>query len=209
MNYRRIYDLLITRGKDRPRSIGYERHHIIPRCLGGSNDVDNLTTLTPEEHYVAHQLLVKIYPDNHALAKAVAMMLPGRPSNKMYGWVRRRLALAKSVEQTGIGNSQFGSRWIHNPITKESKKLSAGTLEDGWAYGRYKHPKKERTVRKENRKKQTELYRSYHDIYKKVGFDKFVAETGYDKSRQNLVQQFARLLEEFIPQNGRKRYFPR
>jgi NUMOD3 motif len=35
----------------------YEKHHIVPRSLGGSNDVANIVKLTPREHYIAHRLL--------------------------------------------------------------------------------------------------------------------------------------------------------
>ena len=41
----------------------YERHHIKPRCMGGTDDMFNLVDLTPREHYIAHQLLAQLYPD--------------------------------------------------------------------------------------------------------------------------------------------------
>lgn len=37
-----------------------ERHHIIPKCLGGNNEKENLVSLTGREHYIAHKFLVKI-----------------------------------------------------------------------------------------------------------------------------------------------------
>ena len=37
-----------------------ERHHIIPRCLGGTDDESNLVDFTYREHYIAHYLLYKI-----------------------------------------------------------------------------------------------------------------------------------------------------
>lgn len=67
MNYKKHYDLPITRGKNRMLEGYVERHHIIPRCMGGTDDLENLVDLTPEEHYVAHQLLVKMNPTNHKL----------------------------------------------------------------------------------------------------------------------------------------------
>lgn len=38
----------------------FERHHIKPRCVGGSDDEDNLVLLTGREHFVAHCLLAMI-----------------------------------------------------------------------------------------------------------------------------------------------------
>lgn len=62
MIYSRIYDSLIVNAKARKSPSGYtEIHHILPRSLGGSNDHDNLVTLTAKEHYIAHHLLYKIY----------------------------------------------------------------------------------------------------------------------------------------------------
>lgn len=37
----------------------FEKHHIIPRSLGGSNKSDNIVLLTAKEHYVVHHLLTK------------------------------------------------------------------------------------------------------------------------------------------------------
>ena len=48
-----ISNILNTRG--RFNCDGYkERHHIVPRCMGGTNDNDNLIDLYAEEHYIAH-----------------------------------------------------------------------------------------------------------------------------------------------------------
>jgi len=220
MNYKKIYESLIERGKTRILDQYTENHHIIPRCMGGSDDQDNLVRLTPEEHYVAHQLLVKIYPENYSLAKAAAMMVSNRPSNKLYGWLRRRFAIAKSIEQSGKGNSQYGTKWIHNMMLKTSMRVPKDhVLEEGWSNGAVfnfesKLLQKEQrgnklmvaALKKSNkRQEQEKIYREYYLIYSKVGFEKFVEITGYKYSKQNLVQRFAKLLKEFEPQNGKKR----
>lgn len=70
-----------------------ERHRILPGCMGGKYVEGNVAWLTPEEHYVAHQLLVKMYPTNvKVLHAAMMMIVPGKTSrnNKLYGWLRRR-----------------------------------------------------------------------------------------------------------------------
>jgi hypothetical protein len=38
----------------------FEKHHIIPKSLGGSNDLDNLVKLTAREHFICHLLLIKM-----------------------------------------------------------------------------------------------------------------------------------------------------
>lgn len=92
MDYKRHYDALIKRAQTRTLDGYVERHHILPRCMGGSDDPDNIATLTPEEHYVAHQLLVKIHPDEAKMVFAALAMTRGRSGNKRYGWLRRLFA---------------------------------------------------------------------------------------------------------------------
>tara|TARA_R110000822_G_scaffold309985_1_gene440848 strand:+ start:630 stop:1286 length:657 start_codon:yes stop_codon:yes gene_type:complete len=101
MNYKLIYEQLVTRGQERPELAGYkERHHIIPKCMGGGDDEENLVDLTPEEHFLAHLLLVKMHPDNIKPVKAAMFMIHisqkgnsrrDRSGNKQYGWLRRAL----------------------------------------------------------------------------------------------------------------------
>lgn len=97
MDYRKHYDKLINRAKTREKPNCYtEDHHIIPRCMGGGDDPDNIATLTPEEHFTAHLLLGKMYPKHGGIWMAVRMMcrnLHGRrQTNKEYAWIRRRIS---------------------------------------------------------------------------------------------------------------------
>jgi hypothetical protein len=89
MNYIKHYNALIERAKNRNLSIYTEKHHIVPKCLNGTDDKSNLVNLTPEEHYVAHQLLIKIYPNHPGLIWAALTMCghfnKERINNKVYG----------------------------------------------------------------------------------------------------------------------------
>lgn len=73
MNYSKIYQLLIETRRNRGIPQGYkEKHHILPRSFGGTNNAENLIYLTAREHFIAHRLLAKIYPDTgmvHAVYK--------------------------------------------------------------------------------------------------------------------------------------------
>ena len=121
MNYVKHYELLIARAKCRTLEGYYEKHHIIPRCMGGSDDLANLVKLSPEEHFVAHQLLVKMYPEVAKLIYAAKMMTISSNNhcrnNKLYGWLRRRFieSISKPCsEETklkiGIANKGKGGR---------------------------------------------------------------------------------------------------
>lgn len=108
MNYKRIYDSIIARAKTRTL-IGYtEKHHIIPRCIGGSDAPENMARLTAREHYIAHLLLVKIYPNEHKLVFAFNMMCC--INNRKYEWFRILYAKIQS-ESAKLGyqtNSNYG-----------------------------------------------------------------------------------------------------
>ena len=52
MNYQRIYDQIINRAKERTLEGYKEKHHIIPKCMGGSNEKQNLIELTAKEHFI-------------------------------------------------------------------------------------------------------------------------------------------------------------
>src|ERR1700756_5622898 len=115
MNYQRIYNQLIERAQHRVIDGYSERHHIVPRCMNGSDDRSNLVALTPEEHFVAHVLLVKMFPEQKNLICAVSRMCQGHKGfrrRKMYGWLRRRFIIRvseiTSKRQSGEGNSHFG-----------------------------------------------------------------------------------------------------
>lgn len=87
MDYQKIYNQLIQKAKQRTRPTGYKSgkprtkeefsalnelfnkfgladvvtHHIIPKCMGGKNNKDNLVYLTYKEHKLAHKLLYYIH----------------------------------------------------------------------------------------------------------------------------------------------------
>lgn len=64
MNYSKIYEQLVQKAKARNlQGIYVEKHHIVPKCLGGTDSIKNIVKLTAEEHFVAHQLLIRIHAD--------------------------------------------------------------------------------------------------------------------------------------------------
>jgi phosphoglycolate phosphatase-like HAD superfamily hydrolase len=57
----------VERARNRVLDSYTERHHIIPRCIGGTDVKENLVDLTAREHFICHRLLVNIHPDNNKL----------------------------------------------------------------------------------------------------------------------------------------------
>ena len=124
MNYQKIYTNLINRAQSRTSKGYVEKHHIVPRCLSGTDSKENIVNLYPEEHYLAHLLLCKLNKGNSKLLYAAmnmtsgAMINNGKRNNKAYGWLRRQYADSMS------GDNNPNRR---NPnIQKEAAKKRIG-----------------------------------------------------------------------------------
>ena len=57
--YTKWYNDIIRRSFGRTLTDYTEKHHIIPRCLGGT-DTGNIAILTAKEHFICHYLLTKM-----------------------------------------------------------------------------------------------------------------------------------------------------
>lgn len=101
--YSRWYDELIAKARSREPLTGYvEKHHVIPRCMGGDNSKSNLVKLTCREHFLAHWLLTKFTTGQirHKLLHAVATMGRSCAGRVVTSWqyerARRAMAEARS-----------------------------------------------------------------------------------------------------------------
>jgi hypothetical protein len=148
--YSRTYFQIIERNI-RAKHNGYiERHHIIPRSLGGQDKNDNLVDLTAREHFICHWLLTKMFPvdsdEYKKMCLAFGMMLWARSdshqrnyaiNSKTYERLRQQLSAFMSEFQSGKYNSQYGKMWICNLDLQQNKKISKSeSIPDGWAKGR-------------------------------------------------------------------------
>jgi len=107
------------------------KHHIIPKHMGGSNDVSNLVELTIEEHAEAHRILYETH--GHTQDKVawlgLAGIMPyaeiiytllseGKKGNKnpMFG----KAAPNRGVKRPGVGGRKKGTKWsVEERATKE------------------------------------------------------------------------------------------
>ena len=69
-----INNILETRGRFACGDEYHERHHIVPKCMGGGNEEENLIDLFAREHFEAHRLLALENPENYKLVAAFSMM---------------------------------------------------------------------------------------------------------------------------------------
>ena len=73
--YYKWYDHLIDRARNRTIEGYVERHHIVPRSLGGTDEESNLVELTAREHVIAHMLLPRFVENKKPMWHALWCMV--------------------------------------------------------------------------------------------------------------------------------------
>lgn len=161
MDYLKHYNNLIENSKNRNLEGYYETHHILPKCLGGTDDAENLSKLTAREHFIAHQLLIKIYPNEYKLVFAAKMMciVPKRlgdvrANNRLYGWLRTKLSEATSKSPRKPRKKETKPR---NRVYTRTPEQSAKAVATRKANG-YKHSEETKSkIREGNLKTKSTL----------------------------------------------------
>lgn len=133
MNYQKIYDDIILKAQssNRLKCDGnyYERHHILPKSLGGPDAKENLVLLTAKEHYICHMLLIKIHQnDKHNYIKclrAFMMMKPkhyhNRPfSSRQFDKIKNVL-YGKNGLSVGKNHQSYGQKRSAETRQKQSE----------------------------------------------------------------------------------------
>jgi len=111
MDYEKIYDQLIKRAQSENRLKGheiyFEQHHIIPKCLDGSNNKTNLVLLTAREHLISSRDYLKVREEY--------IKLVSKPKSKEHklnlskSWTtERKLAASKNLSE--INKSRIGAK---------------------------------------------------------------------------------------------------
>lgn len=139
MNYAKIYTALTDRGhlrfdgvsrKAAKASIPFyvERHRIVPGCLGGKYNKSNVSWLTPEEHILAHMLLVKMHPGDDRMVFAASCMSKMDVTGKRMalrecGWLKRKQIEAASR----LGQAQMTMNWRNEAFVSKLKEANSRT----------------------------------------------------------------------------------
>ena len=103
--YLRWYRSIILAAQKK-QSTGYvEKHHIVPRSLGGTDSEYNIVSLSAREHFVCHMLLTRITSGHHQ--------------------VLMRFALGKFI-QTAPGQERSFTSWEYNKIREAISQARTG-----------------------------------------------------------------------------------
>lgn len=130
VNYQAVYDRFILDRQSKGEPAGYsEKHHIVPRSMGGSNRASNLVRLTPSDHLFAHKLLAKIHNTRGMWFAFLTMCSKGGQSARgivasRREYERARLAYAESLKTDHPMKGKKLSDESRKRISQNSPKLS-------------------------------------------------------------------------------------
>lgn len=132
MNYQWHYEKLIETRRNRSLKEDeyYERHHIIPRSLGGSNSSENLIKLTAREHFLAHWLLKRMYKDVPIAGAKMAGAFAYMCNNHVGKFTLSSRAFAEGREASSLLASDRSYWKKRKPMSQEQKdKISKAMSE--------------------------------------------------------------------------------
>jgi 5-methylcytosine-specific restriction endonuclease McrA len=144
--YSKIYFNIMNVAKERVKPETYcEKHHILPKSLGGTLSKDNLVFLTAKEHYVAHHLLTKMYEGiskqkmDHAFWK-----LNSRYESENRIKINSRTFEISRKKQSELVSKQFTGRFVSESAresVRQSNKKRIGNNHPLWGTNRPDHVK--------------------------------------------------------------------
>lgn len=127
--YTNWYNSIIFRAKNRVLSdnIYTEKHHIIPKSLGGNNTKDNLAKLTAREHFICHWLLTKMVSgkkEKYQMWNAFSCMLyrknPAQVRYKVSSYIFEIIKITgaklKKERMAGTNNPMYGKCGPLSPV---------------------------------------------------------------------------------------------
>lgn len=142
-----INNILETRGRFACGEEYHERHHIVPRCMGGGDEEENLIDLFAREHFEAHRLLALENPNNDKLVYAWWCMsfVKSKNTNERYEITAEEYEEIKTcysamcaVRYLGENNPCYGRKHTEEEKKKMNKPHLSIRGENHPMYG--KHP---------------------------------------------------------------------
>mgnify|MGYP001085151749 CR=1 FL=1 len=171
-----INNILETRGRNGCGEEYHETHHIVPKCMGGSNDKENLIDLFAREHFEAHRLLALENPNIQGLVYAWwAMSVQTNEYTKEryhitaeeYEEVRKAYSktMSKCMKErmSGENNPMYGKCGELNPMYgihrygeenpmfgKQHSEKAKNKMKDSWDYDKHFNQKTREKLSKSN-----------------------------------------------------------
>lgn len=144
--YTRIYFKIIDNAQPNRTLSYHEKHHIIPRSLGGNNKKSNIAILSAREHFVCHKLLVHMTTGKNKarMFHALSLMTAKHPrgsrdyiiTSRTFETARKGVSDAmkqywtpekraqRSIDRLGVKNHFYGK---HHSAESKSKISASNT----------------------------------------------------------------------------------
>jgi hypothetical protein len=152
--YTKWYFNIITRRQTQHIRGYVEKHHIIPRSIGGTDEQSNLVCLTAREHFICHLLLIKMTIDiaNRKMTQAAKALILLRNEyrerikvgSRTYECLKHKFSLSHSeMMKTLWETEEYKSRlsMIHKTRcqTTEFKKQQSTFFINKWSESDYRN----------------------------------------------------------------------
>lgn len=140
-----IQNILDTRGRFACGAQYHERHHIVPKSVGGGNEEENLIDLFAREHFEAHRLLALENPENDNLIYAWGCMTWTKDKNQQrvkvtaeeYEEAKKIYSEMCSKRYAGENNPNYGRKHTEEEKKKMSENHRKHFGESNHYYGKH------------------------------------------------------------------------
>ena len=124
--YKKWYEQIVLTAQARmlPDNTYFEKHHIIPQSIGGSNKKINLAKLTAREHFICHRLLTRFLTGKAKMKMSFAtwiMMTNNNPHQKRYKVTSRIYEFVKK-EMVAVQRTEEHRKKISEGIKKSPNR---------------------------------------------------------------------------------------
>lgn len=186
MTYQEFIDnILNTRGRFNCGDVYHERHHILPRCCGGTNDEFNLIDLYAREHCIAHRLLAEENPTNISLVKSYVVTACVRLPTQHPDEISEEDKLSARLFASKMLKELFKDKTNHPNYGKHlsestRRKIGIGNMGNKKCVGRVLSEETKRKIGNANRNPSTETRN-------KMSASQKIAQSGDKNSRARKV----------------------
>jgi hypothetical protein len=200
INWEKIYNKLIENNKNKllVENQYYEKHHIVPKYLGGGNENLNLIYLTFDKHILAHYILYR-WKGNLEDKIAYKMMSGQTEEGRI---LKQQLAIKKANESNKI--ETLRELWKNEEFTKKTIEKRKKTMlmnnhdNDGYYYN------------EEMRKKMSLKYKNKYEVYFNEKSNKKRSESQRqiieNMTEKEFYERYVKLMEGPLhPMYGKKR----
>jgi hypothetical protein len=120
--YMEMIDRALSENRRKGKGVYYERHHIIPKFMGGE-DVGNTVLLTGKEHFVAHLLLTKMVEPTHKNSACFALArMAYQEGGQQTRYTARSYSVVRKLVAEAFSEIKKGSVSWNRGLTMETSE---------------------------------------------------------------------------------------